>query len=158
MKNLEFRKRSKHNCNSFNIINSNFRIQRGFTLVELMVVVVILGVLATVVTVSVQDYLVKGKQNAAKTEIAQINNALQLFFTDFDRYPDNDEGLEMLKKTTASNPHGILRGDLLDPWGTAYVYVYPGLHGPFDICSYGANGQEGGTGGDLDICSYVLDQ
>ena len=130
------------------------RIATGFTLVELMVVVVILGVLATVVTVSVTDYLAKGKQNATRAEIAQMGNALQLFYIEFDRYPDNDEGLALLKRTTAGHPHGILQGDLLDPWGHEYVYVYPGLHGAFDICSYGANGQEGGTEADADICSW----
>lgn len=127
----------------------------GFTLVELMVVVVILGVLATVVTVSVTDYLVKGKQSAVKAEIAQISNALELYFTETDRYPDSDdEGLALLTKATADHAHGILKGDLLDPWGHEYVYIYPGLHEAFDLCSYGANGQEGGTGGDTDICNW----
>lgn len=133
------------------------RISRSaFTLVELMVVVVIIGVLATVVTVSVTDYLVKGKQDASRAEIAQISNALQLFYTEFDRYPDNDEGLALLKQSSSTHPHGILQGDLKDPWGHEYVYVYPGLHGVFDVCSYGANGQEGGTGNDADICSWNL--
>lgn len=126
----------------------------AFTLVELMVVVVILGVLATVVTVSVTDYLVKGKQSATQAEIATISNALQLFYTEADRYPDNDEGLALLKKPSAAHPNGLLQGDLLDPWGHAYVYVYPGLHRAFDLCSYGANGQEGGTGTDADICNW----
>ncbi len=130
--------------------------QRAFTLIELMVVVVILGVLATIVTVSVNDYLIKGKQSATRAEIAQISNALQLFFTEFDQYPDNDEGLALLKKSTPPHPHGILQGDLLDPWGHEYVYVYPGIHGAFDICSFGTNGQEGGTGADADICSWDL--
>ncbi len=120
-----------------------------------MVVVVILGILATIVTVSVNDYLIKGKQSAARAEIAQLSNSLQLFYTETDRYPDNDEGLALLTRPSPSHPHGILQGDLLDPWGHAYVYVYPGLHGPFDICSYGANGQEGGMGADTDICSWT---
>ncbi len=128
----------------------------AFTLVELMVVVVILGVLATVVTVSVTDYLVKGKQNATRAEIAQIGNALQLFYTEADRYPDNEEGLALLKRTGPAHPNGILQGDLLDPWGHEYVYVHPGVHGAFDIVSYGADGQEGGTGADADICSWNL--
>ena len=119
-----------------------------------MVVVVIIGLLATVVTVSVTDYLIKGKQSAARAEIAQISNALQLFYTESDRYPDNDEGLELLQKPNSAHPYGILQGDLLDPWGKAYVYVYPGLHGVFDLCSFGANGREGGTGADTDICSW----
>ena len=123
-------------------------------MVELMVVVVIIGVLATVVTVSVTDYLVKGKQAAAKSEIAQIANALQLFYTEQDRYPDNEEGLTLLTKTIDGHRNGILQGDLLDPWGHAYVYAYPGLHRTFDLCTYGANGREGGTEGDTDICNW----
>ena len=133
---------------------SRQRSMRAFTLVELMVVVVILGVLATIVTVSVNDYLVKGKQNAARVEIAQINNALQLFYTEQDHYPSTDEGLALLKQKTPDHPNGILQGDLLDPWGHEYTYVYPGLHGAFDILCYGANGQEGGTGADEDIVSW----
>ena len=140
---------------AFDNRQSKIDIARAFTLVEIMVVVVILGILATIVTVSVTDYLVKGKQNAARAEIAQISNALQLFYSEFDRYPDNDEGLALLQKSSASHPHGILQGDLLDPWGHAYVYVYPGLHGAFDLCSYGANGQEGGIGADLDLCNWT---
>jgi len=139
---------------SFDLRHSTFCIPRAFTLVELMVVVVIIGILATVVTVSVNDYLIKGKQSAAKAEIAQISNALQLFYTEFDRYPDNNEGLALLQKSTAAHPHGILQGDLLDPWNHAYVYVYPGLHVAFDLCSYGANGQAGGTGADEDLCNW----
>jgi len=118
-----------------------------------MVVVVILGILATIVTVSVTDYLVKGKQNAAKAEIAQITVALQLFYMEFDRYPDNDQGLSALVRPSPGHPHGILRGDLLDPWGKPYFYVHPGRSGAFDVCSFGANGQEGGTDGDADICN-----
>lgn len=121
-----------------------------------MVVVVIIGLLASVVTVSVNDYLVKGRQTTARTEIAQIGNALQLFYTEYSRYPSNDEGLALLQQKTKEHPHGILQGDLLDPWGHEYVYVYPGLHGPFDVLSYGANGQEGGEGADADIVSWNL--
>ncbi len=128
----------------------------GFTLVELMVVVVILGILATVVTVSVNDYLITGKQAAARNEIAQITNALELFYTESDRYPSNDEGLALLKQSTPRHPHGILQGDLLDPWGHEYAYVHPGVHGAFDLVSYGADGQEGGTGADTDLVSWDL--
>ncbi|MCC7291870.1 MAG: type II secretion system major pseudopilin GspG [Phycisphaerales bacterium] len=126
----------------------------AFTLVELMVVVVILGILATIVTISVNDYLVKGKQTAAQSEIARIVEALNLFYLDHDRYPDNDEGLEALKKVTPQHPQGILQGDLLDPWGKPYVYLYPGIHGAFDVLSFGADGQEGGIGADREITSW----
>ena len=139
------------------IRNASLPGMRAFTLVELMVVVVIIGVLATVVTVSVTDYLVKGKQNAAKAEIAQISSALQLFYLDNDRFPDNDEGLEILRRKTPEHAQGLIQGDLLDPWGQPYVYVYPGVHGAFDLCSLGANRQEGGLGGDQDICGGGAD-
>lgn len=128
--------------------------QRAFTLVELMVVVVILGILATIVTISVNDYLIKGKQTAARSEIARITEALNLFYLDYDRYPDNDEGLAALKKPTPQHPQGILQGDLLDPWGKPYVYVYPGVHGVLDVVSFGADGHEGGSGAELDITSW----
>lgn len=127
----------------------------AFTLIEVMVVVVILGVLATIVTVSVTDYLVKGKQTAARTEIAQIKQALQLYYSESDRYPSTDEGLVLLTKPSSAHPNGLLQGDLLDPWGHAYIYVYPGSHGSFDLCSFGANGQQGGLGADEDLCSWT---
>jgi general secretion pathway protein G len=132
--------------------------RRGaFTLVELMVVVLIIGILASIVTISVTDYLSMGKQSAAKANIAELANALELFYMEFDRYPTSEEGLAELKKPSQSHPNGILRsGSLLDAWGHAYVYVYPGVHGAYDIISYGANGVEGGTGADADICSWDL--
>ena len=126
----------------------------AFTLIEVMVVVVILGVLATIVTVSVTDYLVKGKQTAARTEIAQISQALKLFYSESDKYPSTDEGLALLLKPGPAHPNGLLQGDLLDPWGHEYIYVSPGQHNAFDLCSFGANGQEGGLGGDADICNW----
>jgi len=132
--------------------------RRGFTLVELMVVLVILGLLASVVTVSVNDYLVTGKQTTARSEIAQITSALELYFTEHGRYPSNDEGLALLQQRTPQHPQGILQGDLLDPWGHEYVYIYPGLHGTFDLFSQGADGAEGGDGGNADIVSWELDR
>ena len=130
----------------------------AFTLVELMVVVVIIGVLATVVTLSVTDYLVKAKQNAAKSEVATIRSALTLYFMETDRYPTTDEGLAVLKKKTTAHPDGMITSDLKDPWGNEYAYVYPGLHGAYDLLSFGADGQEGGTGASQDITSWDEDQ
>ncbi len=130
--------------------------RRGFSLVELMVVVVILGLLATVVTVSVTDYLVKGKQTTARNEIALMKNALELYYMEANRYPSNDQGLALLKEKTPKHPNGILQGDLMDPWSNQYLYVYPGLHGTYDIVSLGADGQEGGEGADMDIVSWDL--
>jgi len=131
------------------------RRSRAFTLVELMVVVVILGILATTVTIAVRDYLVTGKQSAAKQEIAQIVAALELFYIEKDRYPRNEEGLAVLFERSDKHPDGLLRGkDLNDPWGNPYEYVYPGVHGSFDLVSYGSDGAEGGNGADEDISSW----
>lgn len=127
---------------------------RGFTLVELMVVVVIIGVMATVVTVSVTDYLVTAKQNVARSEVATIKNALQLFFIEHDRFPSYEEGLAILKKKTPRHAGGILTSDLKDPWHHNYIYVYPGTHGAYDLISYGADGQQGGTGANEDVVSW----
>lgn len=132
--------------------------RRALTLVELMVVVVILGILATTVTLSVRDHLVTGKQNAAKQELAQIGAALELFYMENDRYPSNEEGVAALLERTERHPDGLLRGgDLNDPWGHPYQYIYPGLHGTFDLVCYGADGLEGGDGANKDISSWEVE-
>ena len=136
---------------------TSFRSRRGFTLVELMVVVVIIGVMATVVTLSVTDYLVTAKQNVARSEVATIKNALSLFFMENDRFPTNEEGLAILKKKSPQHPSGIPTSDLKDPWNHPYIYIYPGVHGAYDIASLGADGQEGGTGANVDIVSWDLE-
>ena len=131
--------------------------RRAFTLVEIMVVVVILGILATTATVAVRDYLVSGKRNAAKSEIAQIVSALELFYVENDRYPTSDQGLEALLERNDRHPDGLLRsGELKVPWGHEYEYVYPGVNGSFDLVSFGADGVEGGDGADADIASWQL--
>lgn len=131
--------------------------RRAMTLIEIMVVVVILGILATVATVSVRDYLVQGKQSAAKQEIAQISAALELFYMETNRYPTNQEGLAVLIAKTDKHPDGLLRGgDLNDVWGHPYQYVCPGSRGSFDLACYGADGIEGGTGANADIYSWDL--
>ena len=131
--------------------------RRALTLVELMVVVVILGILATTVTISVRDYLVSGKRNAAKQELAQIAAALDLFYIENDRYPTNDESLATLTEHNERHPDGLLRGgDLNDPWGQPYEYVYPGLHGTYDLICYGADRAEGGNGADEDLVSWEM--
>lgn len=123
----------------------------GFSLVELMVVVVIIGVMATVVTLQVSDYLVTAKQNVARSELATIRSALELFFMENDRYPTMDEGLAVLTKRTPQHPNGLLSSDLTDPWRRDYVYVYPGIQGPFELRSLGADAREGGSGANADI-------
>ena len=130
----------------------------AFTLVELMVVVVIIGILAATVTLSVTDYLVSAKQNVARSEIATIRSALSVYYLENDRYPSNDEGLSALTRKRPEHPDGLLTGDVLDPWGRSYLYVYPGVHGTFDIVSFGADGQEGGTGADKDVTNWTQEK
>ena len=130
--------------------------RRGFTLVELMVVIVIIGLLAGVVTVSVRSYLVRSKQNVAKMEIAKICQALDTFYGEFDRYPTNEEGVEALAADSAAFPDGLLQRVPKDPWGHTYEYHSPGRSGPYEVLCYGADHREGGTGGDADVSSDDL--
>jgi general secretion pathway protein G len=123
----------------------------GFSLVELMVVIVIIGLLSGVVTVSVRSYLVRGKQTVARMEIAKIAQAIDTFYSNFDRYPTNEEGLTVLIEKSDEFPDGLLNKVPTDPWGRPYEYNYPGQSAPYDLVSYGADHQEGGTGADADL-------
>jgi|HubBroStandDraft_6_1064221.scaffolds.fasta_scaffold1242213_1 general secretion pathway protein G len=128
----------------------------GFTLVELMVVIVIIGLLAGVTTISVRSYLVRGKQNVARLEIAKICQALDTFYGHFDHYPTADEGLAALTTKSDAFPDGLLNKVPVDPWGHPYEYLVPGRSGAYDVISYGADHREGGTGADADIASNDL--
>ena len=123
------------------------RSEKGFSLIELIVVLVILGLLAAVVAPKVYDKLAKGKDQIAKIQITEIEGALQLYSFELGRFPSTSEGLEAL----VANPGGIesWKGPYLakslpnDPWGRPYAYRCPGLHGDFDVFSFGADGTEG---------------
>ena len=130
----------------------------AFTLVELMVVVVIIGLLAGVVTFSVRSYLVASKQNLAKMEIAKICQALETYYTANDRHPSNEEGLAALTEPSRQFPDGLLNRVPKDPWGHGYQYNSPGRTGAFEVVCYGADGREGGEGADRDISSADLDE
>ncbi len=132
--------------------------QRGFSLVELMVVLVIIGLLAGVVTVSTRVYLVQAKTNAAKMEIASISEALETYYAMYDRYPTSDEGLDVLSEKLDGQVDSILRQKPIDPWGRAYQYNYPGREDAYDVYSLGADGKEGGEGADSDIGNWNLKQ
>ena len=128
----------------------------GFSLVELMVVMVILGMLAGLVAVRTRSYLIQSKQNVAKFEIAEFVKAVDSFYATNSRYPTTDEGLEILTEPSSSNPEPILKKIPLDPWKNPYEYVSPGSNEPFEIVSLGADGREGGEGENRDFSSESL--
>lgn len=129
----------------------------GFSLVELIVVMVILGMLAGLVAVRTRGYLVSSKQNAAKAEIANIVKAIETFYADQGRYPTTDEGLEILVEGTDSWPDGFLNKLPRDPWKNPYEYISPGSTQPYEVVSLGADGREGGEGENGDFTSEDLD-
>ncbi|MGB3623596.1 type II secretion system protein GspG [Ketobacter sp. MCCC 1A13808] len=129
--------------------------QQGFTLIEVMIVVAILGVLATLVVVSVGGQTDKANITAAKSNMSTLSKALDLYKLDNFRYPTTDEGLEALveKPDSARNwpDGGYIKKVPLDPWQSPFVYISPGSEGPFDLYSLGADGVEGGEGSGADI-------
>ncbi len=133
----------------------------GFTLVEIMVVVVILGILAVLIVPRVLGRSDEARQAAAKHDIATIMQSLKLYRLDNGRYPTNDQGLQSLVSKPSSVPVPSNWKPYLDklpkdPWGNTYQYLSPGVHGEVDVFSLGADGQPGGTGADLDIGSWQL--
>lgn len=125
--------------------------QQGFTLIELMVVVVILAVLAGFVVPKLMDRPDEARIVKAKQDIAAIGSALQLYKLDNYNYPTTDQGLEALVTTPTDDPQPknwkkLLDTLPLDPWGNPYLYLQPGEHGEFDLYTLGADGMDGGEG------------
>ena len=134
---------------------------RGFTLIEIMVVVVIMGILASLVVPKLIARTGESKVAAAKVDIATVMQALKLYRLDNQRYPTTEQGLHALieKPTTGPAANGWKAGGYLekmpkDPWGNPYQYLSPGIHGEIDVFSYGADGQAGGEGEDADVGSW----
>ena len=132
--------------------------QAGFTLLELLVVVVIIGLLAGLVAPRYFGQVGKSEVNVAKAQLDALEKALDQYRLDVGRYPDQELGLKALVTKPAneakwSGPY--LRKDIpLDPWGRAYVYKFPGEKGDYDLFSYGKDGQPGGTGENADITNH----
>ena len=135
------------------------RIQAGFTLIELMVVLVIIGVRAALIVPKVLDRADDARATAAKTDVNNLVQALKLYRLDNQRYPTAEQGLQALiaKPTTAPVPGNwkpYLEKLPNDPWGRPYQYLNPGIKGEIDVMSFGADGQSGGEGKDADIGSW----
>ncbi|MES2056809.1 MAG: type II secretion system major pseudopilin GspG [Pseudomonadota bacterium] len=137
------------------------RREEGFTLVELMVVIVILGLLATIVALNVIPQGERAKSEKAKADIATIENGLELYKLNLSIYPTTSQGLAALLNAPAdlSDPSRYQKGGYIkklpnDPWGRPYLYASPGTHGAADIWTLGADGKEGGEGADADIGSW----
>ncbi len=139
------------------LFNKMLRSSRGFTLVELLVVMVIIGLLAALVAPKLFPKLGKGKQAAAKAQIELIGQALDHYRLDTGLYPTTDQGLNALMSNPGvekwQGPY-LKKGLPLDPWGKPYIYQQPGSHGDYDLYSYGRDGKPGGEGEDEDILSW----
>ncbi len=136
---------------------------KGFTLIEVMVVIVIIAILAALIVPKVMSRPDEARIAAARQDIGAIVQALKLYKLDNMRYPTTEQGLQSLVKKPVTAPlpenwkgNGYLEKLPKDPWGYPYQYLQPGLHGEIDVISYGANREPGGEGSDADIGSWDL--
>jgi general secretion pathway protein G len=146
------------------IIKSRFMASRGqfsqlgFTLLELLVVMVIIGLLAGYVGPKYFSQIGKSEIKAARAQIDSLGKALDQFRLDVGRYPSSEDGLASLiiRPTNVAKWDGpyLTKNVPLDPWGNAYIYKYPGEHGEYDLISYGKDGQPGGEGEAADITNW----
>ena len=124
--------------------------RRGFSLVEVMIAVVIIGVMAGLVTYATAGYLDRAKRHRARSDLATYSGAVDSYYLAHGYYPSNQEGLKAVSPEFIK----VLQND---PWGHPYQYVQPGKGGAYDIICYGADGREGGTGSDADLTNWDAD-
>ena len=137
------------------------RVQQGFTLIEIMVVIAILAILAALMMPKIMSSPNEAKRITAKQDIGPIMQALKLYRRDNGRYPTQEQGLRALIEKPATHPvpnnwkdGGYLERLPNDPWGNGYQYLNPGVHSEIDVFSYGADSMQGGEGNDADIGSW----
>lgn len=147
----------------------NFRLitdNRGFSLIELMVVVIILGILAMYIGPKLMGRTEQAKETQARVQMEALETALKLYKLDNGVYPSTEQGLMALieQPETGNVPKKWRKGGYLekgrvppDPWGNEFIYVFPGVHGDFDILSYGADGVPGGEDENKDINSWEIE-
>lgn len=134
------------------------RTERGFTLVEILVVISIIALVVSLVGPRVLNHLDDSKVKAARIQIESLASAIELYFLDTGRYPSNSDGLSVLVRRPGgmaawNGPYLRSNGVPLDPWGRPYIYRTPGQFGAYDIVALGADGQEGGSGAAVDVVS-----
>lgn len=137
--------------------------QRGFTLLEVMVVVIIIGLLATMVLPKVIGRTEEAYVAKAKADISSLSSALKMYRLDNFHYPSTDQGLQALVKKPVGEPQpkhwkGYIETLPKDPWGNSYQYLQPGEHGDFDLWSTGADGKNGGEDNNQDVGNWITDQ
>ncbi|MBQ0747273.1 MAG: type II secretion system major pseudopilin GspG [Marinobacter sp.] len=136
---------------------------RGFTLIEIMVVMVILGLLVAIVAPNIMGRSDQAKVTVAETQLTNISKALDLYRLDNSHYPSTQQGLDALVSRPSGspepknwNPDGYMKSVPLDPWGSEFQYVSPGREGPYDLYSKGSDGQDGGDGDASDISLWNI--
>lgn len=142
------------------------RNERGFTLIEIMVVIIILGILASYVAVKITGQTEDARRTQAKVQIETFETALKMYKLDNGSYPSTEQGLQALVEapTTGRLPRNWREGGYLekgripkDPWKNDYIYLSPGFHGDFDIISYGDDNEPGGEGKDADVNNWEIE-
>ena len=136
---------------------------RGFTLIEIMVVMVILGLLVAIVAPNIMGRSDQAKVTVAETQLTNISKALDLYRLDNSHYPSTQQGLDALVSRPSGspepknwNPDGYMKSVPLDPWGSEFQYVSPGREGPYDLYSKGSDGKDGGDGDASDISLWNI--
>ena len=135
--------------------------KKGFTLIELMAVIVILGILTTIVVVNVTPFLQRANYEKVRVDLAQIDKALETYRFQHYSYPTTDQSLEALivapqdiRNPNLFPPDGYLSSFPQDPWGNDYLYLFPGQYSKYDLFTYGADGAVGGDGDNADIGNW----